>query len=98
MLYDYNKEFFLVTDDDTGEHKLFKMWRSTIEYIAQKLFDLQAHVIFEEYESTAFGAGDYRAPKSYKEMFYYLYEEKHLATVNDICEAYFYIEKIEFSD
>jgi hypothetical protein len=98
MLYDFQREFFLVTDDDTGEHKLFKMWRDTVEYIARKLFDWQAQVIFEEYANTAFGSGDYRAPKSYEEMFDYLYEEEHLANVNDICEGYFFLEKIEFSD
>lgn len=97
MLYDYDKEFFLVIDDDTGEYKLFKTWRHTIEHIARKLFDWQAHVIFEEYENTAFGNGDWREPKSYEEIFDYLYEEE-LKIVNDICEEYFVIEKIQFSD
>ena len=91
MLYDYGREFFLVTDDDTGETKLFKLWHNAVEYIARKLFDWQARVI-----STG-KKNEWRAAASFEEMFNTIYEEK-METVNEICEAYFVVEKIEFSD
>ena len=96
MIYDFQKDFFLVCDDDTGTTKLFRHWWNVVNFLTDEIMKNEYHIIYDENaKGMDFG---WRPPKDRKECFDFLYNIKNVRELNDILEDLWHTELIEFSD
>ena len=97
MITNSQKEFFLVRDDDTGDTKLFHHWESVVNFLTDDIMKYEYNIILQDDEDFPW-VSNYRAPKDREECFNILNNVETLAELNDLLEALWYIELIEFSD
>jgi len=90
MEHETQKEFFLVRDEDTGETKLFRLWRNVVNFLTDDIMKNEYHIIYDE--------ADWRAPKNREECFNLLFNVLTIYDLNDILEDLWHVEYIEFSD
>lgn len=94
MKYNFQKDFFLVCDDDTGETKLFRRWQSVVDFLTDEIMQYRYDIIYDDCS----GMLDWRPPKDREECFDLLFNVKDIRELNDILEDLWYVELVEFSD
>lgn len=100
MNYNFQKDFFLVHDDDTGETKLFRHWRSVVEFLTDDIMKNGYNIFYdnEGADPNFPWMGDWRAPKDREECFNLLFNVENMGELNDILENFWHTELIQFSD
>ena len=87
MTYNFQYEFFLITDEDTGEHHLFTIWINAAQFIYNKMVEWGA-LVYDKYLNLI----------SIKDMSFNDFFELDLVDINELIESYFFVEKIKFAD
>lgn len=100
MKYNFQKDFFLVRDDDTGTTKLFHLWWNVVNFLTNEIMKYGYHIIYDETEANSnfTWMENWRAPKNREECFNLLFNVENTSDLNDILEDLWYTELIEFSD
>ena len=100
MKYNFQKEFFLVQDKDTGTTKLFRQWWSVVNFLTDEIMKYGYHIIYDEAEtdSNFTWMSNWRAPKDREECFNLLFNIENTMDLNNILEDLWHIELVEFSD
>jgi len=100
MEHETQKEFFLVRDEDTGETKLFRLWRNVVNFLTDDIMKNEYHIIYDEAgaDPNFTWMADWRAPKNREECFNLLFNVLTIYDLNDILEDLWHVEYIEFSD
>jgi hypothetical protein len=99
MKYNFQKEFFLVRDDDTGTTKLFRQWWSVVNFLTDEIMKYNYHIIYDETKGISFTAmAAWRAPKNREECFNLLFNIENIRDLNSLVEDLWHIELVEFSD
>ena len=100
MIYDFQKEFFLVRDTDTGfsTTKLFHRWQSVVDFLTDEIMEHGYHIIYDDKDDEFIGMADWRPPKDREECFNFLFNVKDIRDLNDILEDLWQVELIKFSD
>jgi hypothetical protein len=96
MIYNFQKEFFLVRDDDTGTTKLFHRWQSVVDFLTDEIMKYGYHIIYDD--DGLIGMTDWRPPKDREECFNFLFNVKNIRDLNNILEDLWHTELIKFSD
>lgn len=99
MKYEFQKDFFLVRDDDTGETKLFRLWLDVVNYLTDDIMRHGYHIILDDESDDNFTwFSKWRAPKDREECFNLLFNMESIRDLNDILEDLWHTELIQFSD
>lgn len=100
MKHETQKKFFLVRNEDTGDTKLFRHWRSVVNFLTDDIMKKEYHIIYEETktDSNFTWIAEWRAPKNREECFNLLFNVLTIEDLNDILENLWHTEYIEFSD
>ena len=87
MIYNHQYDFFLVTDEDTGDHHLFTIWLNAAQFIYDQMVEWGA-LVYDKDNNLI----------SIKDISFYDFFRLDLTEVNELTESYFSIEKIQFAD
>ena len=98
MTYDFQKQFFLVTDDDTGDTKLFRLWWHVVDFLTDDIMKHEYHIINDGEDANFTWMSNWRAPKDRKECFDLLFNMETTGDLNNLLEDLWHTELIEFSD
>lgn len=100
MKYDFQQQFFLVHDEDTGDTKLFRHWWSVVNFLTDDIMKYGYRIIYDEnyIDPTFQWFSNYRTPINREECFNYLFNVESIDELNEILEDVWHIEIIKFSD
>lgn len=87
MVYDFQYDFFLVTDDDTGEQYLYSQWWKAAQFIYDNMSKWGA-LVYDKNGTLI----------SIKDIPFYDFFTLELAELNELIESYYSVEKIRFAD
>ena len=99
MKYNFQKEFFLVRDDDTGTTKLFRHWWRVVDFLTDEIMKYNYHIIYDKTTAISFTSmAAWRAPENREECFNLLFNIENIKDLNYLVEDLWHIELVEFSD